>query len=98
ITRFEQLGALTGAAAIALTAILGLMIAGPEIGLVAGAIVALDPMLIASDSSLMSETLYVVLVLVAMLLAVRAVRSRAWGWWLALGLALGAAVLTRQDA
>ena len=98
ITRFEQLGVLTGAGVIALTALLGLAIAGPEVALIAAAIVALDPMLIAADGSLMSESLYVLLVLVALLLAVRAMRSRAWGWWLALGLALGAAILTRQDA
>ena len=98
ITSFQDLGALAGAATIALTGVLGLMIGGRRVGLIAAAIVALDPMLIAADGSLMSESLYVLLIVAALVVAVLAVRSRSLWWWGLLGALLGLGVLTRQDA
>jgi 4-amino-4-deoxy-L-arabinose transferase-like glycosyltransferase len=98
ITAFQDLGALAGMGTIALTGVLGLLLGGRRVGLVAAAIVALNPMLIAADGSLMSENLYVLLGVAALVVAVLAVRSRSVWWWLLLGVVLGLAVLTRQDA
>src|SRR5215471_8628520 len=83
---------------IALTGVLGLLLGGRRVGLVAAAIAAFNPMLIAADGSLMSESLYVLLAVGALVVAVLAVRSRSVWWWLLLGVLLGLAVLTRQDA
>jgi 4-amino-4-deoxy-L-arabinose transferase-like glycosyltransferase len=98
IETFQLLGALVGAATIALTGLFGSTIGGRTVGLVAAGIVALDPMLIAADGSLMSENLYVLLVIAAMLCALRAVRDGGWGWWIGLGGLLGVSLLTRGDA
>jgi 4-amino-4-deoxy-L-arabinose transferase-like glycosyltransferase len=98
ITAFQDLGALAGMGTIALTGVLGLLLGGRRAGLVAAAITALNPMLIAADGSLMSESLYVLLGVGALVVAVLAARSRSMWWWVLLGLLLGLAVLTRQDA
>ena len=55
-------------------------------------------MLIAGDGSLMTETIYVPIVLAVLLLADVARTARSWWWWVALGIAAGAAALTRQEA
>ena len=51
---FELTGAVLGAGTIALTGLVGRRVAGPRIGLVAAALVAVCPALIAADGSLMS--------------------------------------------
>jgi 4-amino-4-deoxy-L-arabinose transferase-like glycosyltransferase len=98
-TRTLQLaGVATGAATIGLTGVLGRAVAGWRVGLVAALIVALSPFVIAVDGSLLSETLYVPLVLLALLFAHRA-RNHPTAWsWSILGLMIGLATLTRSDA
>jgi 4-amino-4-deoxy-L-arabinose transferase-like glycosyltransferase len=91
-------GAATGAATIALTGLLGRSIAGARVGIVAAALVAVSPLLIAADGSLMSETLYVPLVVLALLLAHHARNRPTILSWCALGAAIGLAALVREDA
>lgn len=90
-------GVVTGAATISLTGMLGRAVAGRTIGLVAALLVACNPLIIALDGSLMSDTLSLPLVLAALLLAQRA-RERPRGKsWYALGAVIGLAALTRED-
>ncbi len=98
-TRNAQLaGVATGALTLLLTGLLGRAIAGPRVGLLAAAIVAISPYAIAVDGSILSETLYVPLVLLALLLAQRA-RNHPTAWsWAFLGATIGLAALTRSDA
>lgn len=98
-TRTAQLaGVATGAVTILLTGLLGREVAGPRVGLLGALIVALSPFAIAVDGSIMSETLYVPLVLLALLFAQRARNHpTAWSWCIA-GAATGFAALTRSDA
>lgn len=72
--------------------------AGPAVGLVAAALAAVSPMLLAGDGSLMTETVYVPIVLAVLLLADVARTNGSRWWWAALGVACGAAALTRQEA
>jgi hypothetical protein len=97
--RTSQLGGcVTGAATITITGLLGRRVAGGVIGLFGALIVALSPFLIAVDGSLMSETLYVPLVLLTLLLG-QLVRERSSApRWAALGVTIGLATLTRQSA
>ncbi len=98
IRTMQTVGALFGAGTIVLTAILGTMVRDERVGLLAAAIVAVDPLLIAADGSLMSENLVLCIAVASMILALCCIRSGALGWALALGVLLGLAVLTRQDA
>ncbi len=91
-------GVVTGGATVLLVGVLGRAIAGRAIGIVAAVLVAFSPLLIATDGSLMSETLYVPLVLLALLVAHHARTHAALGWWALLGVVVGIATLTRQDA
>jgi hypothetical protein len=91
-------GCLSGAATIALTGVLGRDIAGRRIGLLGALLVALSPFVIAVDGSLMSEVLYVPLVLLALVIAQRTRRSPTAPGWCALGVVIALAALTRQDA
>ena len=73
----------------------GRRIAGDGIGLVAAALAAISPMLIAADGSLMSETLFVPLALGTLLLALAAARTQRVWLWIAAGALAGLAALTR---
>jgi 4-amino-4-deoxy-L-arabinose transferase-like glycosyltransferase len=97
--RTSQLaGCASGGATIALTGLLGRCIGGRAVGLLAALLVALSPFLIAVDGSLMAETLYLPLVLLALLLAQHARTRPSFGVWCALGAVIGLAALTRGDA
>lgn len=98
VLALQLAGAVAGSATIVLTALLGRRLAGPTVGLVAAGIAAISPTLLAGDGSLMTESVYVPIVLAVLLLADRARVDQAWGWWVALGVAAGAAALTRQEA
>jgi 4-amino-4-deoxy-L-arabinose transferase-like glycosyltransferase len=91
-------GVATGAATIVLTGLLGRATAGRRVGIVAALLVALSPLVIATDGSLMSDTLYLPLILLALLLAHRASTRPTGQSWCALGAAIGVATLVRQDA
>ncbi len=94
----QLLGCVTGAATVALTGLLGRAVVNRTVGLVAAALVAVSPFIIAVDGSLMSETLYLPLVILALLFAARA-RERPTAWsWVLLGATIGLASLARGDA
>lgn len=80
-----------GAVAVVLIGMLGRRVAGDRIGLLAGAIAAVYPALWMLDASLRSESLYLPLIALALLLAY----ERRFVW---LGVALGLAALTRSEA
>lgn len=94
----QLMGVVTGAATVGLTGLLGRAVVGRTVGLVAAALVAICPFVIAVDGSLMSETLYLPLVLLALLLAQRTRDRPQWWSWVLLGGVIGLASLTRGDA
>jgi 4-amino-4-deoxy-L-arabinose transferase-like glycosyltransferase len=90
-------GVLLGAVTIVLVGLLGRRAGGDRVGLYAAGIAAIYPTLVAADGSLMSETLYGMLIAAALLAALR-MRDRpsvllAGG----LGVAIGLAALTRAE-
>jgi Dolichyl-phosphate-mannose-protein mannosyltransferase len=95
---FQLAGALAGTATIVLTACIGRVLAGRGVGLAAAVVVALSPALIAADGSMMAESLFVMLMTLAVLVSLRAARSASIWWWVALGATLALATLTRSDA
>jgi 4-amino-4-deoxy-L-arabinose transferase-like glycosyltransferase len=72
-------------------------VAGPRVGLAAAGIVACSPLLVAADGSLMSESLYVMLVTAAVLAAYRARHQPGVVALAVVGVVGGLAVLTRSD-
>jgi hypothetical protein len=80
-----------GASAVVLIGMLGRRVGGDGIGLLAGALAAIYPALWMLDASLRSESLYLPLIALALLLAY----ERRFVW---LGIALGLAALTRSEA
>jgi len=88
-------GGLVGTGTVVMIALLGRAIAGEAVGLAAGAVAAVYPMLWTADASLMSETLYGFFLLATLLAAVR-MRERPTPWRAAaVGALLGLAALTR---
>jgi hypothetical protein len=94
----QLVGAGIGSITIVVTGLVGRRVGGARVGLVAAAFVAASPLLIAADGSLMAESLYVLLVTTAVLVAYVCIARRSWSWFLVLGLVLGAAALARSDA
>src|SRR4051794_32286647 len=92
------LGGLIGTVTVVLIGLLGRAAGGARVGLVAAAVAALYPMLWGADVSLMSETLYGMLV-VGSLLAALWFRARPrWGRGALLGALVALAALTRGEA
>jgi len=86
-----------GFVTIVLVGLLGRRVAGPRVGLVAAAIVALHPLLVQIDGGLNTESPYLLLVAATLLVTVWAWDEPApWKWALA-GLFAGAAVMTRAE-
>ncbi len=78
--------------------LLGRRLAGPGVGLLAAGISALDPLWVQWGGFLMSESLYLVIVPAMLLFALRCLdRPNPWDF-LALGLLIGVATLTRSEA
>ena len=90
-------GCVLGALAIVVVGLLGRRVGGERIGLVAAAIAAVYPTLVAADGSLMSETLYGLLVGVGLLVALRLREDPRPPLALALGALIGLAALTRAE-
>jgi 4-amino-4-deoxy-L-arabinose transferase-like glycosyltransferase len=87
-----------GTGTVALVGLLGRRVAGAATGLVAASLAAVSPMFFLADATLMSETIFVFLVTLALLLALRLRDRLSVGRAAVLGLVLGAAVLTRAEA
>jgi 4-amino-4-deoxy-L-arabinose transferase-like glycosyltransferase len=94
----RALGLLLGACTIVLVGLLGRRAGGDRVGLLAAALCAVYPLMIAVDGALMSETLYGPLIALALLAAWRMLDRP--GPWIALatGAAIALAALTRSEA
>jgi hypothetical protein len=95
---FQMVGALLGTVTVVLAGLLGRRVQGRRVGLAAALIVACCPMLIAADGSLMSESLYVLLVTAALVASYRALDRPTLLRFGLVGLLVGLAALTRADA
>ncbi|MET0627852.1 MAG: hypothetical protein ABW033_05290, partial [Acidimicrobiia bacterium] len=93
----RAVGSLPGAVSVLLVGVLGTRLAGPTVGKIAAVVAALNPVLIAADGSLMSESLYGVFVLLAVLVGVSQARAGSYGRSVALGGCIGLAALTRSE-
>lgn len=91
-------GALVGGGTVAAIGFLGRRVGGGGVGLVAAGIGAVYPMLVASDGSLRSESLYALLIALALIAAYRLLdRPSVWRA-AALGATIALAALTRGEA
>jgi 4-amino-4-deoxy-L-arabinose transferase-like glycosyltransferase len=87
-----------GTGAVAAIGFLGRRVGGGVVGLVAAGLAAVHPVLVTADGSLMSESLYGLLVALALLAALRLAERPTPLRGLLLGVALGLAALTRTEA
>lgn len=94
------LEALLGTLAVVLIGLIAARLWGPHAGLLSGAIGAVFPPLLLIGSSLMSESLFVPLVLGAVLCALvyrDSLTRRRWPWAITVGVLIGLAALTRSN-
>jgi 4-amino-4-deoxy-L-arabinose transferase-like glycosyltransferase len=90
--------ALMGTLVVALVALLAWELAGAAAGLAAGAIAAVFPPLVMVGASLLTENLFLILELAAVLAVLRHRRSRVgWAWLAGAGLCAGLAALDRGN-
>jgi 4-amino-4-deoxy-L-arabinose transferase-like glycosyltransferase len=89
---------LMGTGAVLVVGLIGRRVAGTAVGLAAAAMAAVYPLLVLSDGTLYSESLYVLTIALTLLAAYR-FRDRPGAWRAALlGGAIGLAALTRGEA
>jgi len=91
-------GAVCGTVTVVLVGYLGRRVGGERVGVVAAATAALYPVLIVTDGSLLSESLYGVLITSALILSYRLMASHTTQRAVALGAVVGFAALTREEA
>jgi 4-amino-4-deoxy-L-arabinose transferase-like glycosyltransferase len=97
-TGFRLVGALCGGVTVLLTGLFGRRVTGrSSIGIVAACLVAISPTLIASDGSIMSETIAVPLCVGMLLAASWASTSRSLLRWTLVGLLAGLLCLVRSE-
>ncbi len=97
-TGMEFAGACVGAVTVAATGFLGRRLTGrASVGLVAAALVAVSPVLVASAGSSMSETLSVPLLVLVLLAASGAARSKTFLSWFGVGALAGILALVRSE-
>jgi hypothetical protein len=89
--------AFMGAGTVALVGLLGRRVVSPAVGLTAATLAAVYPMLFLSEATLMAESLYVALVALILLGAYRAYDDPKLTRFVALGIAVGLATLTRAE-
>lgn len=94
----RALGIPIGAVTIVLVGLLGRRAGGDRVGLIAAAICAAYPLMVATDGALMSETLYGALIAGTLLAAWRLLDRPAVPIALATGALIGLAALTRSEA
>ena len=86
-----------GAGTVVLIGLLGRRVAGNGVGLLGAGLAAFYPMLFQSDAALMAETPYAFFVTAVLLFAWRAADRPTPARFVALGVAIGAAALTRAE-
>lgn len=89
--------AILGAAAAALAALVALQLAGPAAALAAAAVTALDPTLVMVGSSILTESLFIALMLAAAAAVLRFRATGAMRWAVAAGALAGLTSLTRAN-
>jgi hypothetical protein len=94
----ELVACALGVATVVCAGWLGRRVGGVRAGLMAACGVALYPVFVAMDGSLMSEPPYALAVAVCLVLAFRAVDAPSWRRSAALGLGIGLATLVRGEA
>lgn len=94
----ELVACAVGAATIACAAVLGRRVGGERIGLIAACLVAVYPVFVAMDGSLMSEPPYALAVALCLVAAFRVVDRPSLRRSAVLGLAIGLAALVRGEA
>jgi 4-amino-4-deoxy-L-arabinose transferase-like glycosyltransferase len=92
------LACVIGAAAVVVVALIGRRVAGDRAGVVAGAIAAVYPNFWLYDTTLMSESLYLLLISAVVLTALHVWAAPSLGRALVLGTLVGLAILTRGEA
>ena len=90
--------AVIGTASVAGIGWVGHRVANARVGVVAAALAACSPMIFLPETTLMSETIFLALVVGALGLAIRAREQGSYARFLALGGVLGLAALTRAEA
>jgi Dolichyl-phosphate-mannose-protein mannosyltransferase len=93
----QGVAAAVAACCVPLVGLLGRRAAGEAVGLVAAGAAAVHPMLFQTGAALMSEALYLPLVVAVLLVTLRAREARRWTWWALAGVLAGAAALTRGE-
>jgi hypothetical protein len=88
---------LIGAASIVAVGYLARRVAGPRVGLIAAALAAVHPVLIGADGAVMSETLFGLLVVLAVLAAYAVCERQSLARAAVLGALVGVATLTRGE-
>jgi 4-amino-4-deoxy-L-arabinose transferase-like glycosyltransferase len=86
-----------GTATVVVIGLVGRRVAGVAAGLTAAVIAAVYPMLFQSDATLMSETVFALLVATALLLAYQTVDRPTVARFVGLGAVIGCATLTRAE-
>lgn len=94
----RSLGALFGAVQVAGLGLLARKLGGVRLGLITAGLVAVDPLLIAADGALMSETVYGAVLVVLLLAAWRLNETHTIAAAAAVGALIGLATLTRSEA
>jgi 4-amino-4-deoxy-L-arabinose transferase-like glycosyltransferase len=97
-TAHELAGCAVGAGIVAAAGCIGRRFGGVRAGLIAAALVAVYPVYVAMDGSLMSEPPYALALALTLVLALRAYERPGLGRTAALGAAVGATVLVRGEA
>ncbi|MDQ6820332.1 MAG: glycosyltransferase family 39 protein [Actinomycetota bacterium] len=90
-------GCLVGCCSVVLIAVLGRRVASERAGTIAGAVAVVYPPFVTADGSIQSEPLYVLLLVIALLLAWRLASAPSLKVALALGAVVGLAALTRTE-
>ena len=95
--RGRVVNVLAGCLSIFLAAQIGRLLFSESVGLIAAAILAVDPIQIFFCGLILTETLYTCLLLAAIYCMVRQKHGRAWVWAAACGVMMGLATLTRSS-
>jgi 4-amino-4-deoxy-L-arabinose transferase-like glycosyltransferase len=90
--------ALISAGAVVFMGLLGRRLMGPGVGLVAATIAAVSPLWVQWGGRLLSESVYLVVVPLVLLAALRCVDRPSWWAFSVAGVAIGVATLTRSEA
>jgi len=94
----QLVGCVAGTGTVAVTGLVGRRAAGPRAGLIAAALAAAYPLLVAADGSLRSESVYALCIALVLLAALAYREAPSVRGAALLGVAVAAAALTRGEA